>query len=344
MQRLFSAILLHTRARIHIRLIVYFQGKGTYMVLSQLLNELLSISGKRQTDYAMVLNYSPSEISRYVTGTRLPPMHLVDAFIQKSGQYFADALWDEGKAAALTSIFPVFAIPQEKECLASFLQHALRCAYESTVFETGEYPVTHPRFNLILFGQAEIEDHMLILLSNIFREEKGEASIWLSYSFMRYLHCPVLPIKRDHSATRISMNIMFSKNQQIDIDALSGLMQQWQSASGLLDVALWLVDHEHTPDSEHTQPFYFNVGKYLLLVNETVDNTPVAVRVIKPSVLLTFMAKRPHERYRFSYNLNKPDQAAEAHALLYSKLPHCRGAYLFTNTLFNWDTSAKQRP
>jgi len=64
------------------------------MVLSQLLNELLSISGKRQTDYAMVLNYSPSEISRYVTGTRLPPMHLVDAFIQKSGQYFADALWD----------------------------------------------------------------------------------------------------------------------------------------------------------------------------------------------------------------------------------------------------------
>ncbi|NLX82328.1 MAG: helix-turn-helix domain-containing protein [Clostridiales bacterium] len=43
------------------------------------MNELLSITGKRQTDYAMVHNYSPSEISRYVTGTRLPPMHLVDA-------------------------------------------------------------------------------------------------------------------------------------------------------------------------------------------------------------------------------------------------------------------------
>ena len=110
------------------------------MVLSQLLDELLSISGRRQTDYAMVLHYSPSEISKYVTGTRLPPMHLVDAFIQKSAAYFGDALWDEGNAAALNTIFPVFTVPTSKERLTHFVQHALQCAYEEAVIATQTIP------------------------------------------------------------------------------------------------------------------------------------------------------------------------------------------------------------
>ena len=110
------------------------------MVLSQLLDELLSISGRGQTDYAMVLHYSPSEISKYVTGTRLPPMHLVDAFIQKSAAYFGDALWDEGNAAALNTIFPVFTVPTSKERLTHFVQHALQCAYEEAVIATQTIP------------------------------------------------------------------------------------------------------------------------------------------------------------------------------------------------------------
>lgn len=90
------------------------------MVLSQLLNELLDLTGSRQTEYAMVLNYSPSEISKYVTGTRLPPMHLVEAFIQKSGSYFAELLWNEGKTGALNSVFPVFTLPGDQKRLEGF--------------------------------------------------------------------------------------------------------------------------------------------------------------------------------------------------------------------------------
>ena len=306
------------------------------MVLSQLLNELLNITGSRQTEFAMVLNYSPSEISKYVTGTRLPPVHLVDSFVQKSAAYFADIFWNQGKTGALNSIFLVFKVPGDINRLENFLEQALRSAYEEAVIKSGEFPLTHSRFNTVLYGHAEIEDHVLIFLSRLFREATGQESVWLSYSFMRYLNCPTLPIKRDSSECSIVMNLMISRHESIDIEMLMTLMQRWQTASCLVKVVLWLCDEEDR------HPFYYLENSFLLLVNETVENMPVATRVIKPSVLLSFMAKRPPLSNRMSYDLSKKEDIEFAQQFITNINHPCRGAYLFTNTMFYWGPPVKE--
>lgn len=277
----------------------------------------------------MILHYSPSEISKYITGTRLPPVQHADTFIKKSAAYFTDILWEEGKVASLAGIFPVFTTPSEKERLEGFLRHAIRCAYEKSVLETGEFPVTDTRFNMILYGHAEIEDHILIQLSNMFRLGTGNISVWLPFSFLRYLHCPTLPIKREDSSATIHMNVLMRPEDQVDIDTLLQQMTLWRNASGILEIVLWMYN-EPTP-----QPFYFKEGEFLLMVNELMPDNPIAVRVMNPSTLLSFMARRvPQMRKRMSYNLNVPEEAAQARKALVEKMPQCRGAYLFTNTMF----------
>lgn len=171
---------------------------------------------------------------------------------------------------------------------------------------------------------------MLVFLSKMFRECTGQASVWLSYSFMRYLSCPTLPIKRENSSCTIVMNLLISHEEEIDIDALLTLMHRWQNATGLLKVVLWMCD------DEDRQPFYYYENNFLLLVNETVDNFPVATRIMNPAVLLSFMAKRPPNRNRMSFDLSDKQDAAQAQQMLLNKDNTCRGAYLFTNTMFYW--------
>ncbi len=258
---------------------------------------------------------------------------------KKSAAYFGDVLWEEGNSALLSKVFPVFTVPPTKERLTHFIQHTLHCAYEESVVASGEYPLTHSRFNMILYGNAEIEDHVLMLLSNMFREEKGQVSIWLPYSFMPYLHCPTLPIDRDRSECTIAMNLMMQEGDEVDIDALVTLMQRWQNASGLLQVRLWMCD------DLPAQPFYFCEGKCLLLVNESIQDSPVAVRILKPSAMLSFMAQRtPRNRRQISYNLAEPRQAEEAQEIMKNKLGDCRGAYIFTNTIFQWKQIQEGKP
>ncbi len=93
---------------------------------------------------------------------------------KKSAAYFGDVLWEEGNSALLSKVFPVFTVPPTKERLTHFIQHTLHCAYEESVVASGEYPLTHSRFNMILYGNAEIEDHVLMLLyQTCSGEEKG---------------------------------------------------------------------------------------------------------------------------------------------------------------------------
>lgn len=299
------------------------------MTLAQLLSELLRISDCRQTDYAIVMHYSPSEISKYVTGTRIPPMHLIDSFIQKSAEYFGDVLWGEGKAGLLVQIFPVFSMPEERERLLSFLRHALRCAYEKSLAMSDEHVLSSSRFNMVLHGHDEIQDHVLIMLSCMFREETGRISVWLPYSFMRYLHCPAMPIRRDDSGCTIVMNLMLHHDDRISIEELMMLTRRWQNASGVLEIALWNCE------SLPPQPFYFKEDDFLILVNNAMPDYPIALRVLRPDVLLSFLAQRTIQRKtRASFSLDRPEEAKAAHELLMAKLPSARGAYMSTNTVF----------
>lgn len=310
------------------------------MVLSQLLNELLQISESRQTDYAIVMHYSPSEISKYVTGTRIPPIHLIDSFIQKSAAYFGDLLWGEGRAGRLVQIFPVFSMPEQKDRLIGFLRHALRCAYEQAVWQQEGHVLSSSRFNLVLHGHDEIQDHVLIMLSCMFREEEGRVSVWLPYSFMRYLHCPAMPIRRADSRCTIVMNLLLHPDDRVNAEELMMLMQRWQNASGVLQIALWSCDELPA------QPFYFKEGAFLILVNNAMKDNPIGLRILRPDVLLGFLAQRNmQQKRRISYSLDQEEEFEAARQLLLEKLPRTRGAFLSTNTFFlQVDSAQQERP
>lgn len=204
------------------------------MQFGELLQALFKLTRQQKTDFAIAMSYSPGEISKYISGSRLPPAARLEEFISASAEYFAGSIWRQDKKDSLRIIFPIFREFDSKAQLHAFLGHALYLAYADSLQEDGRTQYGIIRNELILQGVENIYNHVVITLSNMVRIKK-EIHVYMSMQF--FLHY----LARNNSALRdsidgcsIHIHIMLNMTQArtiLDLKGLDIMLSRWMYSS-----------------------------------------------------------------------------------------------------------------
>ena len=103
------------------------------MRFKTLLGQLIAISKKSKTDFALAMNMTPSGLSKLLNGSRTPSLKERRLFIWQAAEYFSEALYSPRDYARLEPIFPVVYDFESRDELKRFFDTALTYSLENTL-------------------------------------------------------------------------------------------------------------------------------------------------------------------------------------------------------------------
>lgn len=142
------------------------------MHFGSLLSELFKLTRLHKSDYAKAMAYSTGEVSRFISGLRLPPNQRIEEFCESSAAFFAKAFWEGRQQGELSRLFPVMPVIKSHQQLRDFLRQALLQTYANTALLEGRANVL-PRTRTVLEGFDEIQGFALLALSRLLAQGKG---------------------------------------------------------------------------------------------------------------------------------------------------------------------------
>ena len=302
------------------------------MQLGTLLRELIRVSGVNQADLAASLSFSTSELSKYVSGSRLPTSRNIRGMLGRSAAIFADKIWAQALTGELRHIFPLMHMPKNRVELTVFLRHALSLAYRESRIDSHEWTEGLNTLNMVLSGWEEIYHHLLISLSFAIRERKDDLHVYFTLGFfLAFIKNSPQPFPSEGSPGKVHVHVLFDEHARQD-------QLSWE------DLQLWL-SHMETARKNVTfdawtteaglgiQSFCFLEGAFVVLLNGLVPSSPIGVRMEDARFLMEFgllnrhLLKNPHSHTREEVlTMIRQDDKG-----LLASLSKCQGIYAFGN-------------
>lgn len=259
------------------------------MNLNPLLEELLNISKKTKTDFALSMHMTPSGLSKLLGGKRLPSPQGRKAFTKQAADYFTDAIYAPRCYTKFEALFPVIYDFGAKDELNSFLSCAIELALDNDFTAENNINLEYAERSLSFLGRKSVLNLLCLILSDHLTSV-SEAPLEI------YATLPL----RENAFTKVLQRIRFIglnyfQNTTLNcfchgeiLDALNGhgdgilpLIHKAERELGL-DLNLWKTK------SSPEQPFLLIKGSVLLLFNEQIGGIPLMIPVYHKSYLTIF--------------------------------------------------------
>lgn len=265
--------------------------------LGELLDSLFRLSREQRTDFGAALYYAPSEVSKFISGKRFPPLQRMEGFLDGSAAFFAEALWKRSSAESLREVFPVLRSIKSKAALEVFLKQALYDAYARSMEESQGALATTCLNHVFVQGKEKIFNHVLLTLSEAMAADQNvRVLITLSF-FLSFMCEEILPIK-NVGGQKIHVTVIVDTHNTIgllNLHALSQVVQRWRTYDQAFTVDVVMGDHQVA------HPFFHVRNHSLLTINETVPGAPYGVLIEDPAYL--FKLGMHYNQY-FSQRIN----------------------------------------
>lgn len=168
------------------------------MTFNELLDHLIEISELPKTTVAETLNISPSALSKFISGNRVPPQYLVLDFIKDAARLFAENLYKNETYPELYNIFEFLYEFNSAEELEAFLREALMYYYKRS--DDSPALCNRDQKNTVVVGKDNIMNYMCIHFSEWLTETEDLNKI-VVYSTV-WMHIVLDPER----ASRIILN------------------------------------------------------------------------------------------------------------------------------------------
>lgn len=243
------------------------------MRIYELLEELIYITRRSKTDFALSMNMTPSGLSKLLGGSRYPHLRDKAFFSKKAASYFADFLFCPGCQIKLAVCFPLLYDFRSRDELKSFLIAAFEYLIEKehSVSLGGNIDYSDRGYNYL--GQKAVLNMFCIIVSDILSENTGKAhEIFSNLSFLdpeyfvlfqriqvfdfEVSHLPVF-----HYFVDSSMQKWFTESK------LSNFLTFLEKAQEVSDCLLWKID------ASLKQNFLLIRGEVLLTFSVQLDGS-----------------------------------------------------------------------
>lgn len=246
------------------------------MGIAGLLEELIQISKKPKTDFALHMNMSPSGLSKILAGARLPLMKERRLFAKQVADYFTETIYSHECYIKLKETFPVIYNFESRSDFHAFIDDAVTYALDTSYAEETGLNLSFTDRGIYYMGSRSVMNQICIALSSCIRASTGEpleifASLPLSSGVFSKIFKNIIWFGID-GAARPVLNYYFEPVSSNDFGGLdaSKLLESISRFQKYFDLNLYRTSG--TPDH-----FLFIKGKVLLLFYTQYGASPILI-------------------------------------------------------------------
>lgn len=254
------------------------------MQFKKLLAELITISKKSKTDFALAMNMTPSGLSKLLSGSRTPSLKERRLFIRQAAEYFSEALYFPGDYAKLAPIFPVVYNFETREELRRFLETALTHALETALdmdMDTAFDFSTRGRYYL---GGDAMLNILCVILSGYIKDGTdkplrlyvslplGSSACRKMVSRMRFM---------EHANLQGMEMHFFSSPSDLRDSNRQGRLKMIEQVQKKVDLRLHACNEE-------LETFFLIKDTCLLLLHPDMETTPMAIPIFHINQITLF--------------------------------------------------------
>ncbi len=296
------------------------------MKFKQLLDELIRVSQKTKTDFALSMNMTSSGLSKMLSGKNIPVYKERYLFSRQAADFFAASIFRPDCYLELQSTFPVIYNFASKYELEGFLTLAIEYTLdEKYLGGSNEFQDRSDKGTAYL-GQQTLLNMSCIIISDHLRSDPETKLEFFSYSGMfnqsyrKLLHR--IRLARPEKPWNVVLNHILAPSeddlqpdQQQDVDYLSLLVK----AEQYFDLKLW------TTHVRPKQAFLFLKGKFLLTFSVQLDGLPILFHIQSKTYLSLFMnSLMKRELTLVSYNRADAISLLEANPEIRTKIANIK--------------------
>lgn len=300
------------------------------MQFSTLLEELVKASKIQKQALSAALAYSPSEISKYLAGTRLPSPTTNKEWIDRCSAFFAQVFWENGLGDGFTSLFPMLIPFRKQQELEALIRAALSDAYRLSM-SGGNMPTAED--NHLLMGWDQVIRALVLNMSRAARNSQQLTSFFSLEVYLELLQRRSLPLPASTWQGSCEQNILVSPLGAPDVVTLARLglfVEHWQSNTDKLNIKLF------EGPLTMVQGFTFVSDQFVYLQANGMTQTQVGVLMRSPRYLMEYeLVNKALHSLPCSY-----DQAEGLAALkndpddILALLTGCEGIFAFDSVSF----------
>lgn len=257
------------------------------MKINFLLEELIDISKKQKTDFALSMNMTPSGLSKILTGKRLPNMKERKNFTKEAAEYFAEAIYAPGCYWKFESIFPVIYDFESKNDLESFLTYAIEYALDNDFTEENNINLDYAERGKYYLGKRPVLSLICIILSDYtVNYSDNTLELYVSTPLLDSSYYKIFQkiILTGHDKFKnVVLNYFFDKNllNGLNNTCLSDLLSLIARLQKYFHINLWET-------TGYSSPFLLLKNHVLLLFNMQSNGIPLLAPIYHKSYLVIF--------------------------------------------------------
>lgn len=254
-------------------------------VIGVLLDELIRISKKSKTDFALDMNMSPSGLSKILSGGKIPVLQEKIIFCKQAALYFTQEIYEVSCYIKFRKIFPIIYDFRTEHELEAFLETALDYALDKDLKIKNYMHVNYDTKNICIWGKNEILNYFCIINSDYLIKNKeiplefyGSYRIFNKFydDFLR--HIKIL-VPKEYSRKYMFNLIMDISVKEDSPDHPSNFL------SNLVDFHKNTNLYLFQSSNDMQQPFLLLKGYFLLILNVHADDL-TTLTVINQTVYL----------------------------------------------------------
>ncbi|NLB38756.1 MAG: hypothetical protein GX810_05865 [Clostridiales bacterium] len=230
------------------------------------------------------LAYSPSEISKYLSGKRLPTPQAIGDLVERTAAFFADAYWSAPNGDGLAEVFPLQVPFRRKEDIQALLRQALEEAYFFSAHASPD-PATRPIFgNALVTGWDEVVRALMVQFAHALHDQQQPVSYYDLRVYLSMLERKALPLPTTFFDDRLQVNVLIpgKADDQLTLARLRVLLEHWQVYHALVRLRLW------SADEGHVQPFVFCPNYFALMLVTSLPGYPVGALMRSGQYLMQY--------------------------------------------------------
>ena len=303
------------------------------MQFSTLLAELIAAGKVQKQALSVALAYSPSEISKYLSGARLPTPASRQVLIDGTAAYFAGVFWESGLGEGFGALFPMQIPFRNKQELEQMLKAALTAAYRFSTADEDAQQAKRLTSNLLLTNWGDIVQTMVLSLSAAARGQKQLQTYYSLDIYLSLLQQRSLPLPASEWQGRYEANVLITPlihQDALSMDSLSLLFERWRSHGNSRNFRLF-----ESP-FPFIQPAVFVPDHFAMMLINSLPDSPVAAlmrggKFLMEDELYNLLI---HNKAR-SYTMREAAALLEAdNGRILSLLEECEAIFAFDSVAF----------
>lgn len=243
------------------------------MQFSTLLGELITAGKVQKQALSQALAYSPSEISKYLSGARLPTPASSQVLIDGTAAYFAGVFWESGLGEGFGALFPMQIPFRNKQELEQMLKAALTAAFRFSTADADSQQARRITSNLLLTDWPDIVQAMVLAMSAAARVDKRVHTYYSLDIYLSLLKQRSLPLPASDWRGMYKANVLITPlihQDAFTMDNLALLFEHWRSHGNSRDFRLF-----ESP-GPFIQPAVFVPNHFAVMLINSLPDTPVA--------------------------------------------------------------------